>query len=275
MRLSLKTKLFCTIEICAYSSGQWIHSNNSIEVNTYTACGIDKTRTQIDESIISDVDGTKYRIDMKIYLSGKILPNVSSFYYTVRTSKDRIKWASLDDIGKIEDLNKLPLGIFQKNGYLPYQAFVQYETDFYVTVFTCYTVEGKEILSDPKTLKINRPLNANLFWLVTNKMFDVPKLSIELIGNRPLEYLPELYLCICDENHFLSSKDDKNGHIILKVPACDLGGNLTEYRNVYPIETSMSIKTLKKCKFFLFCKQDTTSKDKIQQRWKQGFLGKI
>ena len=274
VQAALPRESFCKISVLAYSGGKWISSENCIEVNTYSSCGIDKKATCMEESMISGRKGISYRIDLKIFLSGKIPTNVSAFYYTVRTAKATNRWASLEEIGKSPDIQKVSLAAYQKQGFIPYQDFVLNETTFFVSVFTCYSAGGKEIVSEPQKMKIDRPLNANLFWSVSYGMFDGLKLMIELSGNKPIEYVPELYLCVCDAGQFIASQDDKNAELIMKVPSVDLDTPVTEYHKSYSVKTELPAKYLKKCRYFLF-EQDTTSGDNIMLRWQQGFSGKV
>lgn len=274
VQATLPKETFCKISVLAYSGGKWINSENSIEVNTYSSCGIDKKATSMEESMISGRKGISYRIDLKIHLSGKIPSNVSAFYYTVRTAKSTNRWATLEEIGKTPDIQKVSLATYQKQGFIPYQDFVLNETTFFISVFTCYSAGGKEIVSEPQKMKIDRPLNANLFWSVSYGMFDGLKLMIELSGNKPIEYVPELYLCVCDAGQFITSQDDKNAELVMKVPSVDLDTPVTEYRKSYSVKTDLPAKYLKKCRYFLF-EQDTTSGDNIMLRWKQGFSGKV
>ena len=274
VQATLPKETFCRISVLAYSGGKWINSENSIEINTYSSCAIDKKSTCMEETMISGRNGTSYRIDLKICLAGKIPSNVSAFYYTVRTANSTYRWASLGEIGKSSDIQRIALTTYQKHGCIPYQDFILNETTFFISVFTCYSVGGKEVISEPQKLKIDRPLNANLFWAVSYGMFDGLKLSIELSGNRPIEYVPELILCTCDSNQFVASLDDKNAQIIMRISSVDLDAPVTEYRKTYTVNTELPVKYLKKCKYFLF-EQDTTSGDNIMLRWKQGFSGKV
>lgn len=274
VQVNLPRETYCRIDILAYSGGKWINSDNSVEVNTYTSCAIDKKSTYMEESRISGRNGISYRIDLKIYLAGEVPANASAFYYTVRTAKSENRWATLEEVGKAADIQKISLATYQKQGFIPYQDFVMSETTFFISVFTCYSTGGKEIVSEPQKMKIDRPLNANLFWAVSYGMFDGLQLTITLSGNKPIEYVPELILCICDANQFIASQDDKNAQVLMRIPSVDLTKSVTEYRKTYPVKTALPAKYLKKCKYFLF-EQDTTDGDNIMLRWKQGFSGKV
>lgn len=274
VQVNLPRETYCRIDVLAYSGGKWINSDNSVEVNTYTSCAIDKKLTYMEERMISGRNGISYRIDLKIYLAGEVPANASAFYYTVRTAKSENRWADLEEVGKAVDIQKISLATYQKQGFIPYQDFVMSETTFFISVFTCYSTGGKEIVSEPQKMKIDRPLNANLFWAVSYGMFDGLQLTITLSGNKPIEYVPELILCVCDANQFIASQDDKNVQVLMRIPSVDLTNSVTEYRKTYPVKTALPAKYLKKCKYFLF-EQDTTDGDNIMLRWKQGFSGKV
>lgn len=274
VHVNLPKEAFCRIDVLAYSGGKWINSTNSVEVNTYTSCAIDKKSTCLEESMISGRNGVSYRIDLEIHLADEVPSNAVAFYYTVRTSRSENRWATLDEIGKARDVQRISLPTYQNQGYIPYQDFVLNETTFYISVFTCYSVGDKEIVSEPQKMKIDRPLKANLFWSVSYGLFDGLQLSITFSGNKPIEYVPELILCVCNANQFISSQNDKNAQILMRIPSADLTTSATEYRKTYSVKTDFPAKYLKKCKYFLF-EQDVASGDKIMLRWKQGFSGKV
>lgn len=274
IQVNLPRETYCAISVLAFSGGKWLNSENTIEVNTYTACSIDKKNTRIEESLFSSRMGNSYRIDIKICVSGNLPNSIVGFYYVVRTSKASTRWASLEEIGRASDVQRISKSAYQKQGYIPFQDFVINETSFYVSLFTIYGINGKEILSEPQKVKIDRPLNANLFWAVSYGMFDGLKLSVELSGNRPIEYVPELVLCVCDANQFIASYDDKNAQIVMCIPSVELESPQIQYEKTYAVKTNLSSKYLKKCKYFLF-EKGTDNNENIMLRWKQGFLGKV
>lgn len=273
LQIVLPKEAYCKISVLAYSGGKWINSVNSVEVNTYTSCEIDKKATHIDENLVSGRSGARYQIDLKIYLSGETPPNATAFYYAVRTEESESKWATIEEIGIVADIQKISLDSYQKRGFISFQDIVINETTFFISVFTCYSVEGKDIVSEPQKMRIKRPLNANLFWAVSYKLFDGPKLIVELSGNRPIEYVPELILCACETNQFIASQEDKNAQVVMRIPSIDLETPVVEYSKTYSISTDLPSRYLKKCKYFLF-EQDISKGDNIILRWKQGFSGK-
>lgn len=274
VQVSLPKDSYCTISVLAFSGGKWICSTNVIDINTFSACSIDKRATQMQESMISGRNGISYRIDMRIHLTGSVPQNVSSFLYAVRSSSSKNRWASISEVSSASDIQRISAEAYAECGCIRYQTQVQNETAFFITVFTCYSVSGKEIIAEPQKLKVDRPLNANLFWSVEYGLFDGLKLAIELSGNKMIEYVPEFLLCYCDASQFISSHDDKNAQVLLRIPSIDLESPVKEYKKTYQIKTDLSARSLKKCRFFLF-ELDEADGDTITLRWKQGFSGKV
>ena len=273
-QVSLPKETYCKISASAFSGGEWTKSDNTVVINTYTSCEIDKNATCVDETMISGYSGIRYRIDMKIYLTNAIPSNVSAFYYAVRTVASENRWPTLEDIGKSEDIKKVPISIYSQQGYIAHQDFILNETSFFISVYTCYSAGDIEVISEPQRIKIDRPLIANLFWSVSYGLFDGLQLTIEMSGNKKIDYIPELLLCICNSNQYVISKDDKNAQLITTIPAQDLDIPTTEYKKTIRVNADIPVKYLKSCKFFLF-EQNIAHGDSIAIRWKQGFSGKI
>lgn len=273
-QVSLPKDTYCTISATAFSGGKWLGSDNSIGVNTYSSCGIDKKATEIEENMISGRNGINYRIDLKIRMSGNIPSSVVGFYYAVRTSTSAERWAKVEDVGRASDIQKVAIASYESRGFIPYQDFVVNETAFFVSVFTIHELNGRELVSEPAKLKVERPLLANLFWSVSYGLFDGLKLYVEMQGNRPIEYVPELYLCVCDSSQFIASYDDKNAQVIMRIPPDDLDSPQGKYSRSYSVKTDLPKQYLKKCKYFLF-EPTNSSNDSISLRWKQGFTGKV
>lgn len=272
--VSLPKDTYCTISATAFSGGKWLGSDNSIGVNTYSSCGIDKKATEIEENMISGRNGINYRIDLKIRMSGSIPSSVVGFYYAVRTSASAERWAKVEDVGRASDIQKVAIASYENRGFIPYQDFVVNETAFFVSVFTIHELNGRELVSEPAKLKVERPLLANLFWSVSYGLFDGLKLYVEMQGNRPIEYVPELYLCVCDSSQFIASYDDKNAQVIMRIPPDDLDSPQSKYIRSYSVNPNLPKQYLKKCKYFLF-EPTNSGNDSISLRWKQGFTGKV
>lgn len=271
--VTLPPNSYSSIRVLAYSGGKWVESENSVEVNTYSACAINKDKTTIDDNMISGRNGISYSIDLRISMADDIPQSVSGFYYAVRSSLNPERWVAKEAISSAGDIRRVSIQTYLKNNYIHFQDTAKSESAFYITVFTIHEFGGKEIISDSSRLKINRPLVANLMWSVSYGMFDGFKLRVVMQGNRPIESIPELYLCACDSSQFLISPEDKHAELLMKLDEEDLESAQSDISRVYKVKTDLPSRQLKQLKFFLFHSPDVGSD--ISVRWKQGFFGKL
>lgn len=274
-QITIPRNSLCTIDVLASSGGKWISSENTIELNSYSSLKIDKLNSKIEEQMLSGKNGIQYRMDLRIALVGDCSSNIVAFYYSIRNNNDKSHWASVSDIGKKSDIQRISSDMYKSQKAILYQDFVRDVSAFFVTVFTVYQVGNKEVISEPQKMKIDRPLTADLFWKVSYSMFDRSlKLNITLQGNRPIDSIPEIVLCSCDGNQFIESYDSGNAQILLQVPPVDLDIPQTSLKKTYSINTDISMKQLKSSRFFLFTK-NTLESETFSLRWEQGFNGKI
>lgn len=268
--ISLPAECFNTIKVMAHSGGTWLESENSVQVNSYSPCSIDKKRTEITEKAISTPKGTIYSTELKIRLDSPASSNVVGFYYAVRTAYCDSKWAKVDEIGNSQDISKISLTKYRAQDGIAFSASVTNEQAFYVSVFTIHNVNGREIVSEPKTAKVNRVAVADLFWKVSKSILSAPKLTINIVGNRPIERAPELVLCCCGEKEYITSPDDAKAVEIIHLPAKDLDEPQTNYTTVYELP-KVNVKGVK---FFLF-ELNPMRSEQFTLRWFQGFTGKV
>jgi hypothetical protein len=265
---------FRTINVLAYSGGSWLKSENSIQVNTYTPCLVDKTTSYFHESTIDGLVESINNIELHLKIGNNIPPNVVGFYYAVRTDFSKTKWPSINDIGA-DDIHKIGLSAYRKSGEILFTDTARDEGTYYVSLFTIYSIGGKEIISTPKPCRFVRPLSANVFWKVSKSFFSCYKLEIEVVGNRPMVRIPEFTLCVCADNHHLLSASDVEAIKFLDVKSVDLTSlPKKEYKKSYDIKMVSSDKKLKDCKFFFF-EVETVPSERFTLRWKKGFKGKV
>lgn len=273
-QIQLPMETFSAVGVMAYSGGTWVSSGNTVEVNTYTSCSIDKKTTELREENIATPQGAWCNLEIKIRMSGPIPSNVQGFYYAVRTASDASRWAAISDIGMAPDIHRISIKNYNGKNEIVYTETVKNETSFYISVFTIYAVGEKEIVSEPKTLRIDRPIFADLFWKVTKGFLGGMKLALEISGNRPLDHIPDLVLCVCYENEFITSPDDSRAIVIKQIPSVDLETPRRQVSQSYDIECGYSGKDIKRLKFFLFETAPVRS-EKFTLRWQQGFMGKV
>lgn len=273
-QIKLPSETFSTINVMAYSGGTWVSSDNSVEANTYTSCGIDRNRTELREESISTPQGVWCNIKIKIRMTESVPGDALGFYYVVRTASDHSRWAAVSDIGKAPDIRRISIENYNVRNEIVYTETVKDETAFYISVFTIYAVGGKEIVSEPKTLRLDRPVFADLFWKVSKGIFGGMKLSIDISANRPLDRMPDLALCACYENEFITSHDDPHSIVLMQFPEVDLEVPQKLISRIYDVDCSYSGKELKRMKLFLFETAPVRS-EKFTLRWRQGFMGKV
>ena len=261
------------ISVTAYSGGEWKSSSNSITVSTYLPMGIDKDNTCMTETPVSGITG-RYSNVINIKMKGSIPDNVAGFYYTARTQEAGKRWADTEDIENASDIRKMTVDEYRRYHSLICRMSIRNEMSFYITVFTIYSSGTEETVSDPVKLKLSRELNANLFWSVSYSRMDGLKLSVNMKGNRPIDHVPELILCACDEDKYILSEKDHNAYMLARIGEKDLDVPLPEYKAVTRVSTQFTGRQLKKLRFFLYEKNNVKS-EKTAVRWMQGFSGKV
>lgn len=273
-QIKLPAEAFSTISVMAYSGGVWVGSENSVEVDTYTSCGIDRNRTELREESISTPQGIWCNIEIKIRMAEPVPENALGFYYAVRTASDASRWATVSDIGKAPDIRRISVENYNIRNEIVYTETVKDEPAFYISVFTIYHAGGKEVVSKPKTLRLDRPVFADLFWKVSKGIFSGVKLSIDISANRPLERIPDLALCACNENEFITSHDNPRSIVLKRFSEVNLETPQKLISRTYDVDCGYSGKELKKMKLFLF-EMSPVRSEKFTLRWQQGFMGKV
>lgn len=263
-----------TIFSCRYGSEStpaWCRV--SIAARTYRSVAINRTETDMNEVPIPGREG-RYSIDINIRMDGSIPESAAGFYYTARTGTSSRKWATAEEIGRSPDIRRISADEYRNLGAMICRMSVRSESCFYITVFTIYRNGSREEVSEPSKTRICRSLSADLFWDVRWKYGDGLKLSIEMEGNRPVDHVPELVLCACDENNYILSADDRNSYKLAYLPEVDLDDPKKKYTDVIDIKTQFTLKQLKKYRFFLYIRNSDKC-EKIALRWRKGFSGKV
>jgi len=271
--LELPPNGFHSISVLAYSSGTWLQSENIEQINTYAPCSIDKAASSLQENAIEGLQESAFRVELKLKVGGHIPPEVVGFYCAVKTRASQNRWPKTQDIGKDADMHKIGIAEYKKNCEILYTKTAREENVYYVSLFTIYSIGGRETVSDPKTCRFDRPLEANVFWRVNKALFGGIVLSIEILSNRSFSRIPELVLCTCeDDQHLLSLNDAKEK--FLPIPRKELQSPQKTYSGNYEVKPDLPMKQMKSFKFFLF-ETDPIPGEKYNIRRATGFLGKI
>jgi hypothetical protein len=275
--LTLPQDGFHTITVLAYSGGAWLRSSNILEVNTYTPCSIDKSASKLTEKPIDGLSKPTYNIELNLKIQKPLPNNVVGFYYAVRTKKgsiDGAPWLDTDDIGKDRDIRKISLKTYQNSGdKIVCTETAREESSYYVSLFTIYNYADREIVSNPSKCRFDRPLVADLFWMVF-KGGSGPsgyKLTIEITANRPFDRIPALVLCACGEEQYLLSPSSPEGTRIEEFTEIKVKYLSQTYKRTSDISTNRDLEGLK---LFLF-EASSAPNENFVLRWATGFKGKV
>jgi len=278
--LELPENGFHKITVLALSGGKWLQSENSPEINTYAPCSIDKASSSFREKPMGGSQGSTYRIELRLKIGAVPNTNVAGFYYAVRTNAAGNHWATIGEIGTAPDIQRIDIAAYRRNEEIFFEKTTLDESVFYVSLFTIYKFNGKEIISNPKTCRFERPVEADVFWKVTKKSLlgsDL-KLTIEIAGNRPIFHIPMFVLCACAQNRSLLSINDSDSQQLFTIQAVDFETPQKTYSKTFDVKTGLSVKEIKNMKFFLFKSGNepiSDSGNKFVPRRITGFSGTI
>ena len=272
--INLPANSFCNVTVLANSGGNWLRSENTFQINTYSPCTIDKTASRLYENPIIGLQESACNIELHLKVDGVIPKNVVGFYYSVRTGTAQNRWPTTQDIGRASDIQRIGIASYLDKGEILYTETAREESAYYVSLFTIYSLGGKEIISNPKPCRFDRPLTAEVFWKVSKIFLGDLKLSIEFNGNRPLARTPELALCTCANSQHLHSVNDAATKRLLTIPAIDLEPPQKAYKYTYDLKIKFTAEQLKGTKFFLF-EIAPVQGENYTLRWAKDFKGKV
>lgn len=260
-----------TVTAMAYSGGNWIRSENSPQINTYTPCEIDKTESDIHEKTINKMRETTTNIELHLKLREMSLSKVVGFYYCIRSGDIENRWPGNSEIGVAPDIIRIGLDAYKKNDAIIYSNTARDESAYYISLFTIYNIDGKEIVSNPKTCRFDRPLEVNVLWKVSKSLIGGLRFSIEISGNRPITHIPELILCACVEHEHILTHEDPRAHELLKTEEVSLESPEATYSRNYDIKPTIKLKGMKLNLFEI----SHLPSEKYNLRWSKGFNGKV
>jgi hypothetical protein len=246
--VSLPPDGFHKISVMAYSGGSWLRSSNSTVVNTYIPCSIDKQTSQLRE----DRMASERTVELHLKIDGSIPVTVTGFYCAVRTKLTpdaKAPWADRQEIGKAADIFRVSLSAYQKSDAIVHIEKAHKEDAYYVSLFTIYNFNEKEIISNAARCRFDRPLIGDIYWEVSTHLLGGAELAINIYANREIERIPELVLCACLDGQHLLSHTDPKGFQLMSIPELRLEKpEKYGWKNTYDIAE----KRLKGLKLFLF-----------------------
>ena len=256
---------FYIIQVEALSGGKWLLSQNSVEINTYLPCEIDKS-TLLKEKVKEGKNGIVYEVELPIKIAGVIPNNAVEFIYCVRSKSSPDKpapWATEAEISNAQDARKVSIESYRKNNGIPYTEIAKDEDAYYVTFFTVYNVNGKKVISAPYKKRYGRELKVNIFWKITKSLFGKGNLYIEAEGNYPFNRLPKFSLYA-------------DGRELENISDQTLASYYKKYQTTIEIDSGKLSSIDKNSKISLSeAEDDPVEGEEFTFRWAKGFSGKI
>jgi len=271
--ISLPRDGFHIVDVAAYSGGTWLSSINTIEINTYMSCEIDRSLSRISEKAI---DGTNmYRIDFNMIMAEPIPRNAVAFWYVVRTkslSQQGAPWEDANGIANAHDAFKVSMDTYREKRELTFTTTIEDEDAFYVSMFTIYNTGAKEVISAPYKRKFMRPLEAHIQWKVVKPLFGKAKLTIELTSNRSISKRPQMILCACPpDTHLVSHTSPKAVTVaVVNEEEYDVAGKHLKWDIEIP-----SSNIPKGSKLFLFQADPSDDNETLVVSWASEFRGRV
>ena len=252
--LTLPPNDFYVIGILAFSGGEWLPSENSVSVNTFAPCEIDKAASFVrEDELESRSRKPTYKVELHIKIKSDVPPiAIVGFYYAIRKGSSQNKWPSIDDIGPAADIRRIELQTYLNYGEILYTETTSDEGSYYVSLFTIVNENGEEIITNPKRCRLDRPLVADIFWYIKKGIFGDQTLYIQIKANKPISRIPKLVLCTSVNNQHLMSHNDPRVDHHFTLQGTDLQTPQATYNKVYELKKVFSSKQLKNSKFFLF-----------------------
>jgi hypothetical protein len=163
---------------------------------------------------------------------------------------------------------------YKKYGKIVYTCTANNEDAYYISIYTVYTVNGKDVISSIGKTRLGRPVNANIFWKVTKSLLGKKRLSIEIVPNRPIASRPKLILCASKNDRNVLSYTDANSEIVEAIERADFDIQQMTFKCDFEIRPENASKITKNRKLFLFIESSGES-EKYIARPAKGFSGKI
>ena len=278
--IDLPVNEFHVIEVSAFSGGNWLKSQNSVQINSYNSCKIDEKQSQLTETPVfvdNFTNKVTYKTELSIKIDGIIPGNVLAFWYFVRIkslANASAPWADSGELATAQDIIKISIDSYKKTNEILYAGTARDEDAYYLTLFTVYNVNGKEIVSSPTKKKFTRSLIADILWKVSKPLIGNGRLSVEIIPNKPLTRSPGLILCASPQGNHLLSYTDANAVFLMKVDEQEFNSFKTFFWKDYEVNSTIFSRINRNSKLFLF-EESPVQYEKYTIRHAKRFTGKI
>jgi len=248
------------------------------QLSTNSPCKIDEKQSQIKkDQLIPHGDKSSYSIELSIKTSSAIPDNAVEFWYFVRVksaASENDPWVEAKEMAAVKDMQKIKIDDYKNKGEISFTTIAKDENAFYVTMFTIFEKNGKKTVSLPSKLRLDRKLDANVYWKVTKPIIGKAKLSIEIKPNRSLTRLPKFILCAGLQGQHLENSTDGNSTILMEIQEQELDAPAPVFKKDYEIVSPEFSQVTKNSKLFLFVISPVPS-ECYSLRRAEGFTGKI
>jgi serine/threonine protein kinase len=260
------------------SAGSKPSNQTNTQISTYSPCEIDKTQSQIiKDQQISKGGNTVYNVELSIKTSSVIPDNAAEFWYFVRVKPaagGSDPWVEAKEITAAKDMHKITINDYKKRGEILFTVTAKDEGAYYVTMFTVFNINGKQVVSLPSKTRLDRKLDANIFWKVAKPIIGNRRLTIEIKPNRALTRLPKFILCASLQGQHLESSTDANSSILMEIQEQELEKPHAFFKKDYEITSPVSSQLTKNSKLYLFVISPSQN-ECYSLRRAEGFTGKI
>jgi len=262
------------------SAGSRPSNQIDAQISAYSPCKIDEAQSQIKkDQLVSHGNNSSYSIELTIKMTSVIPDNAAEFWYFIRTKSAASgiePWVEAKEIAAepVKDMRKISIEDYKKRGEIIISTTAKDENAFYITIFTVFEINGNKTVSLPSKIRLDRKLDANIYWKVTKPIIGKGRLSIEIKSNRSLTRLPKFVLCASLLGQHLENSTDENSKILTEIQEQELDAPAAIFKKDYEIASPMFSKLTKDSKLYLFVKSLVPS-ECYSLRRAEGFTGKI
>ena len=258
---------FHIVEAHVFSEDNWLPCEENVQVNTWKPCEIDETRSKYIKDAPNSSGNNS--VELSIKMIDNIPDNITAFWYLIR-SKNNFKESELT---KAPDIKKITIDIYKRADEILYNGTYKDEDTLYVTMFSVYNIDGKEIISMPYRHYFIRNLNADVFWKVSKPLIGCMKLSIDVKPNRSMSRLPKFILCASSQDQLLKSYTDEDAIVLLEIPEREFDSPKAIFKGEFAVNREAP-KISRNQKVYLF-KIARSENENYSLKWADGFSGKV
>ena len=270
-RLQLSPNGFYSISVQALSSGTWTPSDNTVSINTFTACELDPLGCSLTpETGRSGGRGMEQTV-FELKIKGSLPAEAKGFLCFLRTKAPGVTgapWVLPEEAATARDGMRIDADAYRRSGAIRFAVPAGDEDSYYITLYTIYQASGRDIISAPARRRLSRPIHADLFWKVNRPLWGDMTLQLDLVPDRPIVRRPALVLCASQTGRTLLSLADPNA-----IPLAEFSERQLDMPQARLHEELPLARLGRNTKLFLF-EQDPVQGEQFTLRWASGFDGK-